>query len=404
MISSFLTTLYGAVLGSFVFINTMFHVAVDKYNAPPQQTRQLENKITEEEKLSFSTTSIKKEETLPVLEKDKEIVKKETKDEKEKATSTITTISSTDIPKQAETIPQPSNEKQIDTIILSDQEPYIGNPQKVITNPCKEPIFYTLGDFDTRFDISKKTFLEILNQSASLWNNAAGRNVFIYDDQNFPSSLRINLVYDERQEKTNDNKLAGTEINNTKDAAGSLKKEYETMKESFNQKKESYTQKVEAFNTRQKTYNETVAEWNKKGGAPHNEYTELMNEKAWLLQESDSIQNNQDELTSLLTEINLKITKYNTLISYANKKVEVTNKTSSKKFTEGLYNPNTKIITIYQWNDMVKLERVLTHELGHALGIGHLSLKKSIMYPVNGATSTTLSTEDINALETICTK
>jgi predicted Zn-dependent protease len=244
----------------------------------------------------------------------------------------------------------------------------------------------------------------MINDAASLWNEALGKNLFVYDSTGNTSSLKINLVYDERQKKTDDTKLLSAEIENTKQAAEKLQTEYEAMKIDFSTLQETYLNNIEIFNARQKTYNDTVISWNEKGGAPKNEYDTLTLEKESLQKESAKLEQDRATLDAMLVTINAKITKHNDLVLFANKNVAIGNSGANKKFTEGNYNSGTNSITIYQFSDAVKLQRVLAHELGHALGIDHTQNKQSIMYSVNTGTTTTLAKEDMQALNDVCSK
>lgn len=285
---------------------------------------------------------------------------------------------------------------EIDTAEIDTRDNY----KKI--NPCVSTIKYKLGDFDSKFNISKKQFLEIVNESVLMWNDAVGKKLFEYDDTGSIDSLSINLIYDERQRLTDYSKLMGAEIENTKNAALSMQVQYEDLKIIFEQRKNEYVQKVDIFNTEQKKYNDTVTSWNEKGGAPQNEYNTLVLEKERLQKESEALTITRDSLTVMLADINAKITKHNEFVAYANEKVDINNSTANKKFTEGNYSPSTNKISIYQFTDETKLRRVLAHEFGHALGIDHLKNKQSIMYAVNSATTTYLDNEDIQAVKDIC--
>ena len=91
-------------------------------------------------------------------------------------------------------------------------------------------------------------------------------------------------------------------------------------------------------------------------------------------------------------------------MAYINDLIAKSNAAGGSSFTEGRFTPRTNTIDIYQFNDMNKLRRVLTHELGHVLGINHNENVYSIMFSSNSATTTVLSNEDIEALFEVCPK
>lgn len=269
-------------------------------------------------------------------------------------------------------------------------------------NPCITPITYTLGTFDSRFGISKNYFLETISEEVTLWNNAVGKKLFEYNPQGSRGDLIINLVYDQRQQNTNNNKLLAAEIENAKNSATIIQKEYENLEIIFSERKDNYVQRVDNFNTRQKIYNDTVASWNEKGGAPRTEYDALNIEKEELQKESDALTNEHNTLREILADINTKILKHNEFIAFINERVNINNTTANIKFTEGNYSPSTNSVTIYQFTDDTKLKRVIAHELGHALGIDHNQNKESIMYSINSSTVTTLSDEDVVEIKNTC--
>src|SRR5687767_7762373 len=68
---------------------------------------------------------------------------------------------------------------------------------------CEEPIPYSIGSFDTKFNISRDYFLTALKDAEAIWEKTTGRDLFAYapDDDSY-NKLKINLVYDYRQQAT----------------------------------------------------------------------------------------------------------------------------------------------------------------------------------------------------------
>jgi predicted Zn-dependent protease len=59
-------------------------------------------------------------------------------------------------------------------------------------------------------------------------------------------------------------------------------------------------------------------------------------------------------------------------------------------------------IIVYQYDNYTKLVRVLAHEFGHALGLGHFDSLSAIMYSVNQGNNLQLINGEISNLKSFC--
>ena len=266
-------------------------------------------------------------------------------------------------------------------------------------SPCKVTMGYKIGRFDTQFGISKTKFIEEIDAASSLWGEQVEKKLFKYDEK---GPLTLNLIYDERQAQTEDIKNLAIEIENTKNTAEALKKTFEQEKIIYVGDGEQLMKESEDLKTKYEIYSDKVTLYNSQGGAPYPEYERMNQELETLKQTSKNLTVRRDALIVYMGEINAKVTRYNELVSYINTLIKRSNTLGAKKFTEGRFSPSTNTIDIYQYNDTVKLRRVIAHELGHVLGINHTETLYSIMYAVNTGTSTSLSTEDVDALHEVC--
>jgi len=283
------------------------------------------------------------------------------------------------------------------------------NLDRVFTKAsCDEPIPYTLGTFDTQFDISKSYFLSALSEAEAIWEKPFGKELFVYAPKNITSSvLKINLIFDYRQQATSKLASLGIAVKDDRASYDMLKTKFTALKTQYNTEKSTFDARVEAFNAKQKAYEAEVNYWNKRGGATQEEYNKLQAEKASLKQEASELQSEQIKINNMVDEINALVVALNRLVVTLNLSVDqynTINGARGESFEEGVYTSDgsSREIDIYEFNDRVKLVRVLAHEFGHALDLDHVDDPKAIMYKLNQSNSLTLAQTDLDALKMKC--
>lgn len=99
-----------------------------------------------------------------------------------------------------------------------------------------------------------------------------------------------------------------------------------------------------------------------------------------------------------------QVASYNASVSALNAEVFEYNQTAGHPFREGEYvrDDSGERITIFEFVGTGQLERVLAHEFGHALGLGHNTDPKAIMYAKNESGSLTPRFADLLALRALC--
>src|SRR3989338_7864078 len=133
--------------------------------------------------------------------------------------------------------------------------------------PCEKPTPYTLGTFDTKFGISQKYFLSALLDAEAIWEKPFGKELFVYNaDEKSDNSLKINLVYDYRQEATSKLASLGIVVGDSRASYESLKSKLTALKTEYEKAKNALDGQVKIFNQQQLAYEEEVNSWNKKRG------------------------------------------------------------------------------------------------------------------------------------------
>lgn len=270
--------------------------------------------------------------------------------------------------------------------------------------PCKLTIKYSIGTFDTKFGISQKDFLDALAQAEKIWETPIKKDLFQYDPE---GSLKINLIYDTRQESTVQLQKMGIVVKNNKASYDELKAKYDSLSRDYQNQKSYFQTKLADFEKRKSAYEAEVSSINSRGGANKSTYSRLNAEKEYLNSQVTIIQQLQDNLNFSADNLNVLANSLNTLAKSLNMVVDKYNTIGDNlggEFDEGLYRSSSdgKEIDIFQYDNKTKLIRVLAHELGHALGLDHNEDPKAIMYRQNNGINEKATNTDIKDLKNLC--
>lgn len=246
-------------------------------------------------------------------------------------------------------------------------------------SPCDTPLQYKIGSIDSRFGLSKTELKDDLASSESIWENVDKKNLFQYNDK---AHLTVNLIYDERQ-------YLSTQINDSKSKVDQEKSSLAPNITDYEEKSREFKERLDALNSK-------VSYWNDQGGAPPDEY-------AAIIKEQESLQQLAVQLNQIAEQLNQTTHDVNNQINNLNSTISTYNDVLSKHPEGGLYSGSDDTITLFFNNSKDEVIHTLAHEMGHALGMDHVSDPKGIMYYKTND-SLTASVDDINALTRACQK
>ncbi|KND51834.1 MAG: extracellular metalloprotease M10 family [Parcubacteria bacterium C7867-001] len=267
----------------------------------------------------------------------------------------------------------------------------------LLTPPCSTSVEYSIGSIDPRYGLSTSTLVSYLKEAEAPWNKAAGKTVATYMET---GSLKVNLVYSEQQAATS----LGKNIDADQKVYVAAKASLESLRRAFEQQKNAYEAAVASFNAASEAYSAEVAKWNARGGAPKEIFQQLENQKRSLEARQASLARDAADINSLVTKINQGVTALNAAAKKINAKVSTYNSAVGDDFDQGDYvsDAQGKRINVFEFTKAADLKRVLEHELGHAIGLGHVENPASIMYSYNVGSGLALTEEDVAELKAVC--
>jgi len=280
------------------------------------------------------------------------------------------------------------------------------NPFGRPTPACSKPIAFHLGGIDPRFGLSDAQAQDALAQAADLWNSAAKKTLFA----DVPGSgLPVNFVYSQQQDTTKVHQAIASSITEDRQNASHLRDEIERLKAEFSSKRQSFEAAKTTLTLATSAYNRRVQDLSRSGARYEGDRRLLEAQRSDLILRQQDLERQVAPLDQIANQIGTLTAAYNTQVMHERTNVDAINIDAGKQFLAGEYVnlDGAPEIMIFQYSSSGSLVAVLAHELGHALGLGHVSNSHSVMSASseqreNSSPSIVLSNDDLVALRERC--
>lgn len=272
---------------------------------------------------------------------------------------------------------------------------------------CTEPLTFHVGSIDERFSITKNEVAGLMEDVAQIWSDAADTTVIEYDGS---GEISVNLVYAEEQQLSDRERQHRDRLEHEEFSITVLENEYTRLNREYETEVRQYDEDSRELQETIDRLNEWVRQKNEQGGFNEEDLKQFERRKAEIERVKLNLAQRERMLKRKAAELNDKITFLNQKVEAKNRLVDEYNRqfTGVRKFTQGAYEwtNDSRTINIYHFLDLDELRLVIAHEMGHALGIGHVSNPESVMHELMDSQNRRqleLTEEDIQALQSVCT-
>ena len=273
------------------------------------------------------------------------------------------------------------------------------------SGPCSKTLTYRIGTVDDRFGLSREEFAFLVRKAASVWEAPVSRELFREEPD---GRIVVHLVYDYRQQSSERLQDLQDAIQDKRDAYDELHARHMILKQEYDRQRDRINRDYEAYRARVSAFNEENRAASVRGGLSQTRYRHLQEERDSLTVFHNELQTREDELRETAETLNSLVAAIDEIAAEHNENMDHYRDEGDilgGEFSKGHYARQglKETITIYQFQGREALLRVLVHELGHALGLGHVEDPHAVMYRlVRDEGGYDLAPADIDALKALC--
>jgi hypothetical protein len=283
-----------------------------------------------------------------------------------------------------------------------------------VHSPCNIPIHFTLAEVDPRFGFDEFTVTLALVEATSLWQALHEELLFIESDH--PRAMQVSLAFDERQQAASTRRSLRGGLERDRQALAADEALLRAWGERIEIARAEHERTGRLLEERVRRHQREASDWNRSP-------TDQAEGRRRVLEaERDALRLALDDLERIGSELNADIAAFNRRAENMRRRTEdfhqrvgrynessLGNEIESGRYS---YDPvDGRRIEVFRAESPDELVWIFAHELGHALGIGHVPDPDAVMHallheergsPAGRTRPVSLGAADRAALQAVC--
>lgn len=249
--------------------------------------------------------------------------------------------------------------------------------------PCAAPLAWRIARVDARFGIAADEVRSSVELAAALWEGSVGRRLFVHDSA---AGFPIRLTYDDRQEAGRERRVAEREVEDAWSGVLARRAELEALQARRLDAQALYEREAVDYSARVASHNDSVRAWNDRADAPATTVAALLTTEQTLRARREELAGRRAALDSLGLEVaaarddlDRQEEEHRELARSTQERFATVAGEAALYLEMGTGTTVERQISVYRFDDLLDLRRILAHELGHALGLDHADEEGAVM-------------------------